>query len=66
MAPDAVGFVRVKLLQCERGTTTPPAPGSSQTPSGPLTPFQPARPEAEVFDPYVAVKVKEAETTPGE
>ena len=40
------GFIRVKLLQCERGELAT----DTQT---------------ETFDPFVAVNVKEAQTTPG-
>ena len=54
---EAVGFVRVKLLQCERGN------GVSPTTVNPAFPRQDS---TEVFDPYVAVKVKEAEQTPGQ
>lgn len=40
----SVGFIRVKLLQCEQGTEGP---------------------DSEMFDPYVAVNVKEAVNLPG-
>lgn len=43
----SVGFVRVKLLQCEKGVSPP---GSRH----------------EMFDPYVAVNVKEADITGGQ
>ena len=42
----ASGFIRVKLLQCERGEL-PDVAGE------------------ETFDPFVAVNVKESQTTPG-
>ena len=40
-----IGFIRVKLLQVERG-------GSMDS-------------KADVFDPYIAINVKEAVNTPG-
>ena len=41
-----VGFIRVKLMQVERGATMDS--------------------KEEMFDPYIAINVKEAVNTPGE